>query len=487
MRQHAASCAVLIGSAIATSGLFSCRIEPEEPAARYDATVRRTSFGIAHIVADDWGGLGFGEGYAFAHDHACDLADQVVRARGERAKFFGPGENNRHLRSDTVVRALRVHERAEAELETESAEIRAWLEGYAAGYNRYLAEIGPKKLTGWCAGAEWVGAITAVDLAAYQRLVIEGSSFFYDAIASAAPPTTEAGDEGVGDEATLASRPPVITDIEIGLGSNGWAIGSDRSASGGGMLVANPHYPWRGSNRYWGKHLTIPGELDVYGAQLLGVPGVAVGFNRDVGWTHTVSAGERLTFYLLELVPGDPTRYRYDAGERPMEARTVQVAVRQEDGTLAAVDWTIWLSHHGPVLTMPGFEWSEDVALAVRDANADNNESRALWLAMGRATSMEAFQQAYADYGGYTVDQHHSRIGRRARLVRGQRGNAQPDRRGDRPLACATGERPEDEEHVGPWVRPARWERLTFRVAGGRRGSSPWADPICGAPADRAA
>ena len=375
-------------------------MEPEAPALRYEATVRRTSFGIAHIVADDWGGLGFGEGYAFAYDHACDLADQVVRARGERAKFFGPGENNRHLRSDTVVKALRVHERAEAELETESGEIREWLEGYAAGYNQYLAEVGRNQLAGWCAGAEWVGDITAADLAAYQRLVIEGSSSFYDEIASAAPPTTEAGDKGVGGDAALAPRPPVMADTEIGLGSNGWAIGSDRSASGGGMLVVNPHYPWRGSNRYWEKHLTIPGELDVYGAQLLGVPGVAVGFNRHVGWTHTVSAGERLTFYLLELVPGDPTRYGYDDGERPMEARTVQVAVRQEDGTLAAVERTIWLSHYGPVLTMPGFEWSADVALAVRDANADNNESRAVWLAMGRATSMEAFQQAHADYGG---------------------------------------------------------------------------------------
>ena len=39
----------------------------------YEATISRTSYGIPHIVADDWGGLGFGEGYAFAEDHLCSM------------------------------------------------------------------------------------------------------------------------------------------------------------------------------------------------------------------------------------------------------------------------------------------------------------------------------------------------------------------------------------------------------------------------------
>ncbi|HEX4951622.1 MAG TPA: penicillin acylase family protein, partial [Blastocatellia bacterium] len=42
---------------------------------RYEAEIRRTSHGIAHITAKDYGSLGFGEGYAFAQDHLCSLAD----------------------------------------------------------------------------------------------------------------------------------------------------------------------------------------------------------------------------------------------------------------------------------------------------------------------------------------------------------------------------------------------------------------------------
>ena len=52
----------------------------------YEVTIRRDAYGVPQVVAPDWGSLGYGEGFAFAQDHACTLADQVVRARGDRAR-----------------------------------------------------------------------------------------------------------------------------------------------------------------------------------------------------------------------------------------------------------------------------------------------------------------------------------------------------------------------------------------------------------------
>src|SRR5499426_1235098 len=72
----------------------------------YDVTIRRDGYGVPHIVAADFGSLGYGEGYAFAQDHACTLADQVLRARGERARYFGRGEGSVHLASDVVAAAF---------------------------------------------------------------------------------------------------------------------------------------------------------------------------------------------------------------------------------------------------------------------------------------------------------------------------------------------------------------------------------------------
>jgi acyl-homoserine-lactone acylase len=362
--------------------LAAPELAAKDPGGRYRATIRRTSYGIPHIAAADMGSLGYGEGYALAQDHLCSLADQVVRARGERARHFGRGAKDEHLRSDVVFRALDVAGRARKELEGEPAEVREWLAGYAAGYNRYLAETGVASVPGWCRGQAWVTPIAAADVAAYRKLVSLSAPFFIDAIATAAPPGAET--------ASGETRPPSPEGA-----SNGWAIGSERSESRRGMLLANPHYPWVGSNRFWEKHLTIPGKLDVYGVGLVGLPGVAIGFNRDVAWTHTVSAGRRFTVYRLKLVPGEPTRYLYDGQPRAMSVREVSVPVRGGQPVVQRV----YFSHHGPILNDSGFPWTAEHALALRDANEDNEESTATWLAMNRARSLEDFKQAHAKGG----------------------------------------------------------------------------------------
>ena len=374
----------LFGLALAVAPLLNGTASQSKP--RYSAEIRRASHGVPHITAKDMGSLGFGEGYAFAQDHLCSLADQVVKVRGERARYFGPGENNRHLNSDIAFRALGIYEQARSMLQSMPKEEREMIEGYVTGYNLYLSEVGADGVSGWCRGKEWVLPITADDLIAYNQSVVVTSVNFADMIATATPPKSE----------TARAGQVVFPDFE--QASNGWAIGSERSASGRGMLLANPHYPWVGSNRFWEKHLVIPGQLDVYGVGLLGIPGVAIGFNRAVAWTHTVSAGKRFTLYTLDLAPGNPTRYMYDGKEREMTSKVISVTARQPDGAVKQVERRVFFSHYGPVLNLPGFGWTAKRAVTIRDANANNVSSRSQWLAMNRARSLEEFKEAHARY-----------------------------------------------------------------------------------------
>ncbi|MFN7927685.1 MAG: penicillin acylase family protein [Blastocatellia bacterium] len=353
---------------------------------RYEAEIRRTSHGIPHITAKDYGSLGFGEGYAFAQDHLCSLADQVVKVRGERAKYFGAGENNRHLNSDVTMKALGLYEQAREMLKTMDKEQHDLVEGYVAGYNQYLREVTASGVKGWCSGKEWLFPITAEDLMAYQQNVVIQITNFADMIATAQPPKNE----------TAYATPTEIPEFEFA--SNGWALGSERTANGRGMLVANPHYPWIGSNRFWEKHLVIPGKLDVYGVGLLGSPTVAIGFNRNIAWTHTVSAGKRFTMFSLDLAPGNPTRYLYDGKEREMTSKVIRVEVRQSDGSLKPVERRIFFSHYGPILNFPGVGWSAKRVATVRDANMNNVSLQSQWLAMGRARNMDEFKKAHADF-----------------------------------------------------------------------------------------
>jgi acyl-homoserine-lactone acylase len=354
---------------------------------RYEARIRRTTYGVAHIEAKDLASLGFGDGYAQAEDHLCSIADQVIKVRGERARYFGEGRNREHLASDAVMKGLDLLADAARDLERQPKDVRDWYAGFVAGYNEYLKRQGKEKVGGWCRGAEWVGPITVADIAAYHRLITLTVPNFTPLIATATPPAA-------GRPTTSNVEP---AEFEAGA-SNGWALGRDKTESGRGMLIANPHYPWVGSNRFWEKHLTIPGQVDVYGVSLIGIPGVGIGFTRAFAWTHTVSAGKRWTLYTLELVPGQPTVYRYGSGQRAMTPKRISVSVRQADGSQKTVEHTVWFSHYGPILNFPGVGWTAQRALAVRDANWDNSKLVAEHLAINRARSFKEFEAVHAKY-----------------------------------------------------------------------------------------
>ena len=215
------------------------------------------------------------------------------------------------------------------------------------------------------------------------------------------------------------------------MASNGWAIGADRSADGGGLLLANPHFPWEGERRFWEAHLTVPGELDIYGAQLSGLPGIGIGFTEEFGWTHTVSAGNRFTAYRLRLVPGSPTTYMYGDEQRPMTATDVTVDVLQPDGTVAPVTRTMYSSHYGPMLDFPGVGWTgRDRDHLPRRQHRQRRVRRAV-LRHGERRRPRRVHRRAQEVPGRPAVQHHRGVEGRARLVRRHVGHAQLVRRGD--------------------------------------------------------
>lgn len=361
----------------------------------YRAELVRTSHGVAHITADDFAGLGYGEGFAAAEDNACEISHSLLEARGQLSRYLGAGKNNAHLIQDAVVLAMDIDSQTGNALDAQTEEDFDWLTGYAAGFNRYLRENEGVSATAWCAGAAWVQPISARDIMARMVLVAQTLPRMAGAIASAAPPENaeaELADIRVPSHEIAAAWDAVTLS---GMGSNAWAFGNERTENGRGLLVGNPHYPWYGASRFWEKHLTIPGRLNVYGAHLLGAPGVAIGFTESVGWSHTVSASQRLVFYKLQLVPGDPTSYLVDGEPRKMQSKTVVVPVLEDDGTIRRTSHTLYFSHYGPVLSMPGMPWTDTQAFTARDANRGNHFLLAQWKAMNSAGNMDEFIDAH--------------------------------------------------------------------------------------------
>ena len=367
---------------------------------RYQATVARTQFGVPHVTAQNWSGLGYGYGYAVAEDNLCVMAEAFITFRGERSRFFGPKAtvqrpstigNPPNLDSDFFFRHV-LSDGAVARFRAEQPrELDELTSGYAAGYSRYVREIRDGALPGRhseCRNAEWLRGITAADL--YRRmaaLLMAGSSVrFISPIANAAPPGATTSTTLKRSDTRLAGLQP--TPLPADFGSNMIGFGSEATGTSHGLLFGNPHWFWDGIDRFHQVHLKIPGQVDVQGAAILGVPLVLIGFNDQFAWSHTVSTAARFTLYRLKLASGKPTYYVYDGKVRHMRPTKITVEVRYDDGTLGQVTRTVYDSHYGPMLTDG---WTRNEAFTLRDANAENTRSYRNWLRWNRAKSLDEF------------------------------------------------------------------------------------------------
>ncbi len=373
-------------------------------------TVTRDRNGVAHIVARNFSALGLGEGYAFAQDNLCTFAADIVTLRGERSKYFGPnqlsvnysaGSAVTNLQSDLYWRYIAASGLIKRQLSAKGInallpQVRQVYSGFVAGYNRYL---GSGKLHDpTCKGKPWVTPITLTDMVMRgEQIVTEGSAQQFVAdIDLAAPPLAGARDaasaarRATSTQGFAALMAQFGDGIDRAQGSNGIGLGAKDTRSGHGMVLANPHFPWRGTERFWMAQLDVPGQYDVEGGTLMGFPLIGIGFNRHIAWTHTVSTSRRFVLYRLKLVPRHPTEYYLNGKPTAMGRKTVSVSYAGH-----TVSHTFYTTHWGLVLNVtavPGgaYGWSPTTAYALYDAVAGAGPRAAdQFLRMGQAGSVQ--------------------------------------------------------------------------------------------------
>lgn len=368
----------------------------------YRAEIVRTTYGVPHVTAPDFGGLGYGEAYAFAQDNFCLVANAVVTVNGERSLHFGPGAATvspassravNNFDSDVYYRSIRDLPFVRATFGRTGKDFQALVRGAVAGFNRYLRDTPRDRLPEACRNASWVRPVTLDDILLIQqdRVLQPGMSAQLVAIATAAPPATRAATGETGVRLASASDWE-----EEGLGSNGWAFGRDATANGRGLLVGNPHYPWESLNRFYQVHLTVPGKLDVMGAGSGVGIGLTIGFNKDVAWTHTVSTDAHYTLFALQLDPADPTAYLVDGRRHTMTRKVISVPVKDEDQPRTR---TLYGTIYGPVLATELTPWSAHSAYTIRDANLGNMRTEG-WLSMARARSVREIRDEISRHLG---------------------------------------------------------------------------------------
>ncbi|HEX6693905.1 MAG TPA: penicillin acylase family protein, partial [Longimicrobiales bacterium] len=264
--------------------------------------------------------------------HGDLLLKLYAQARGESAALWGEG----FAASDQWVLTNDIPERAAEWLTQQEPFERSILDAFVAGINAYAAahpdSINPANLP--------VLPARASDVLAHVQRVLH-YTFIVD------PYSVMARAQAWG------ARPP---------GSNAWAVGPTRSATGNTLLLANPHVPWGDMFTWFEAQLKTP-ETDAYGAALVGFPLPAIAFNDSLGWTYTVNTMDGADLYELTLRDNG---YRFDGAVRTFEQKQKVLRVRQADGTVAERPFTVLHSVHGPVIGQ-----QDGKALALRVTGLD--------------------------------------------------------------------------------------------------------------------
>ena len=290
--------------------VFSCSEPPKNVEILWD------QYRIPHIYSQNTPDLFYAFGWSQAHAHGDLLLRLYGQARGKGAEYWG----EKLLKSDTWVWMNSIPQLSEKWAEEQSEKNRDLLQSFLDGINDY-ANRNPDNIS---EEMKVVLPVTMKDLMGHALRLIQ-FTFIIDP-----------------DElkSTIHSWPK---------GSNAWAVGPKRSASGKPLLLANPHLMWGDLFTWFEFHFNIPGH-NIYGANLVGSPSTGIMFNENLGWTHTVNTHDGADLYELTLADGG---YEFDDDVRSFEIDSVEIQVKVDDSSRTET-LVVKRSIHGPVIKEEG-------------------------------------------------------------------------------------------------------------------------------------
>jgi acyl-homoserine-lactone acylase len=299
-------------------------------------TILWDQYAVPHIYGPDVATVVRGLGYAQMENHAETLLNNVARARGRSAEYFGPGGNNFNVVYDSQVRTYGIAARAQAWVSQGGAFQQSVLEAFCDGVNEYATAHPTEILPALQPILPVVPSdITAGELNTINYTFLPGQ----DNVPAEIAAWQAGGIEGVRHmKATRHTE-----------GSNGWAISSAKSTDANPILMGNPHLPW-GVNQpidddeagqnfglyQWIEANLVIGNpqsptLNASGVTFIGGPFIGIGFNDYLGWTHTNNTIQNADLYQLTL-DSTGTKYLYDDVYLPLQHTTSTLKILQPTG-----------------------------------------------------------------------------------------------------------------------------------------------------------
>jgi penicillin G amidase len=371
--------------------------------------VVRDKDGRPHIYASNLADALRVEGYLVAQDRHLQLEFYRRVAEGRLAEILGDADES-VIDNDIVFRHLGLHRVAKKQYAAASAEQKALLDAFADGVTQHFRALrnGEAALP---AAAFLIPASAFTDFTGEDSLAIARLQSYllsHDADGEVAttlsidrlrttfdagssdpkvalrsriveelfrlapwdPATTTTGyPMGTTDMKKPGARPSVeslaskterwlgatrkVKDLFApeGFGSNNWAVGAARSASGHALVASDPHLTLAAPAIFWPVSIEVTSadpaqKMKVSGIAFPGIPGIILGHNEHVAWGATV-AGYDVTDVYAETLTPDGKAVVFDGKNVPLETieEVIQIQAR------APYTYTVpVVPHHGAVL-----------------------------------------------------------------------------------------------------------------------------------------
>ena len=309
------------------------------------------SYGIPHIKASTKENLFFSQGWALMHNHANKVLKLYGKSRGRSSEYWG----EKYISNDYLVHTLGFSELADQWESEQDPELKMIYSNFVDGMNAY-AENNPNNIDD---ENKIVLPVTTKDVN-MQGMYVVFTRFIG------------------GDDLGRVQKWP-------DMGSNTYAIGPKKSASGNTMLVQNPHLPWSNEFLFTEYHFNLNGR-NMYGANLVGMPGIAIGFNESLGWSHTDNTIDNSDTYELNLKGNG---YELDGEETKFDSTKKTILIKKDDGSLQENELTILKTLHGPVIKK-----TKDKVIAIRLVGLDRANMFLQWWRMLNSTNFDEFESA---------------------------------------------------------------------------------------------
>jgi acyl-homoserine-lactone acylase len=331
---------VLLAACAPQAAQFATPRAAGQETARWEAqarnvTITRDDWGIAHIHGKTDADAVFGLMYAQAEDDFNRVETNYINAMGRLAEAEGEAEVYRDLRMKLFMDPDTLRARYDAS----PVWLKTLMNAYADGLNYYLLrhpQVTPrviKRFEPWMALSFSEGSIGG-DI---ERISLRDLEAFY----GRRSPTNTPADDG------STFREP--------SGSNGIAIAPSNTAGHHALLLINPH-----TSFFFRSEVQVTSDegLNAYGAVTWGQFFVYQGFNDRLGWMHTSSGVDAVDEFLETTTrKGDRYVYRYGTEERPVVTSTITVPYRSANGAAASRTFTVYRTHHGPIVREAGGRW----------------------------------------------------------------------------------------------------------------------------------